>query len=90
MLTPGDQLGFVEVNGDNLTKADAVVVTALKAPGPGEKGHIAVQTADEYRVPMLVPAGAYDVWVVPANGVRARRIAANVRVYSRCTTQVSE
>lgn len=79
-LKLGDVLGVVEVFGDNFPRADKVVITDTRDPGPGEKGHVAVQTASDYRVEMLVPPGTYAVWVVPANGAKAQRVEDNVRV----------
>jgi hypothetical protein len=79
-LKTGDVLGVVEVFGDDLPRAEKIVVTAVRDPGPGEKGHTAVQTGGDYRTDLLVPAGTYAVWVVPANGTRPQRVADNVRV----------
>ncbi|MBN9120199.1 MAG: hypothetical protein J0I06_13720 [Planctomycetes bacterium] len=84
----GDVLGVVEVFGDNFPRADKVVVTDPRDPGPGEKGHVAVQEASDYRVEMVVPAGAYAVWVVPANGAKAQRVADNVRVQAGRSVRV--
>ena len=53
----GDVLGAVEVIGDDLPRAEKIVLTDVKDPGPGEKGHVAVQVALDYRVDMLAPAG---------------------------------
>lgn len=87
-LKLGDVLGTVEVFGDDLPRADKVVITDVRDPGPGEKGHVAIQTAADYRVEMLVPAGTYAVWVVPANGARAQRVEDNVRVQAGRSTRV--
>jgi hypothetical protein len=79
-LALGDYLGVVVVRGDDLPRADAVVITSVTDPGPGEKGHAAVQSAPDYKADMAVPAGTYAVWVVPFNGAKAQRVADNVRV----------
>lgn len=79
-LKLGELLGAVEVVGDDLPRADKVVVTDERDPGPGEKGHVAIQTATDYRVEMVVPPGFYTVWVVPANGAKAQRVVDRVRV----------
>lgn len=84
----GEVLGVIEVFGDELPRADKVVVTDVRDPGPGEKGHVALQTAPDYRVEMLVPAGTYAVWVVPANGAKAQRVEDNVRVQAGRSTRV--
>lgn len=84
----GDVLGVIEVLGDDLPRAEKVVVTDVKDPGPGEKGHVAVQSAGDYRVEMGVPPGTYAVWVVPANGARAQRVADNVRVQAGKSVRV--
>jgi hypothetical protein len=87
-LTLADILGVIEVIGDGLPRADKVVVTGVRDPGPGEKSHVAVQTASDYRAAMLVPAGTYAVWVVPANGARPQRVDDNVRVLAARATRV--
>src|SRR5207244_4139951 len=56
-LKLADVLGSVTVFGDNLPRAEKVVLTAPDDPGPGEKGHTPVQTAAEYRVELVVPEG---------------------------------
>jgi hypothetical protein len=89
-LKIGDAFGTIEVVGDDLPRADKVVVTDVKDAGPGEKGHVAVQVATDYRVDMLVPPGVYAVWVVPANGARAQRVADNVRVQAGRSVRVGE
>jgi hypothetical protein len=89
-LKLGDLLGTVEVFGDNFPRADRVVVTDERDPGPGEKGHVAIQSASDYRVDMAVPAGFYAVWVVPANGSRAQRIFDRVRVMAGRSVRVGD
>ncbi len=89
-LKIADVLGTVEVFGDNFPRADKVVLTDVKDPGPGEKGHVPVQVATEYRVDMLVPPGTYAVWVVPANGARPQRVEDNVRVQAGRSVRVGE
>ncbi len=86
----GDALGAVEVFGDNFPRADKVVLTDVKDPGPGEKGHVALQSASDYRVDMLVPPGMYAVWVVPTNGAKAQRVVDNVRVQAGRSTRVGD
>jgi len=87
-LKLGDVLGAVEVFGDNFPRADKVVLTDTRDPGPGEKGHVAIQVAAEYRVDMCVPPGTYAVWVVPANGAKAQRVEDNVRVQAGRSVRV--
>jgi hypothetical protein len=88
-LKLGDRLGTVEViPDDDSPRAGKVVVTATDDPGPDEKGHIPVQVGSDYRVEMPVPEGFYAVWVVPANGARARRVADRVRVLPGRTVRV--
>jgi hypothetical protein len=89
-LKVGDVLGTVEVFGDNFPRAEKVVLTGVKDPGPGEKGHVAVQSAKGYRVGMAVPPGTYAVWVVPANGAKAVRVADNVRVQAGRSVRVGD
>jgi hypothetical protein len=89
-LKLADVLGGVEVFGDNLPRADKLILTAPDDPGPGEKGHAPVQVASDYRVAMAVPEGFYAVWVVPANGARARKVEDRVRVLAGRTTRAGE
>jgi hypothetical protein len=79
-LKLASHLGAVELLGDCLPRAEKIVLTDVKDPGPGEKGHVAIQTVSDYRIDMLAPPGVYAVWVVPANGARPQRVVDNVRV----------
>ncbi|WP_439628536.1 hypothetical protein [Gemmata sp.] len=85
-----DLLGSVEVFGDNFPRAAKVVLTDVKDDGPGEKGHVAVQEAKEYRVEMAAPPGTYAVWVVPDNGAKPQRVVDNVRVHAGRSTRVGD
>ena len=87
-LKLGSVLGTVEVFGDDFPRAEKVVITELRDPGPGEKGHVAIQVAKDYRVEMCVPPGMYAVWVVPANGAKAQRVEDNVRVQAGRSVRV--
>jgi len=89
-LKIGDLLGSVEVFGDNFARAATVVLTDLKDDGPGEKGHVAIQVAKEYRVEMAVPPGMYAVWVVPDNGAKPQKVVENVRVQAGRSTRVGD
>jgi hypothetical protein len=89
-LKLGNLLGTVEVFGDNFPRAERVVLTDVRDPGPGEKGHVAIQVAKDYRVEMCVPPGAYAVWVVPANGAKAQRVEDNVRVQAGRSVKVGD
>jgi hypothetical protein len=89
-LKLGDVLGTVEVFGDNLPRADRIVLTDVRDPGPGEKGHAAVQVAKDYRTEMAVPPGTYAVWVVPANGAKAQRVEDGVRVQAGRNVRVGD
>ncbi|MDB5313769.1 MAG: hypothetical protein JWO38_7971 [Gemmataceae bacterium] len=88
-LKLGDVLGVVEVlQTDDSPRAEKIVVTAADDPGPDEKGHVAVQVGSDYRTEMAVPEGFYAVWVVPASGARAQRVADRIRVLPGRTTRV--
>lgn len=89
-LKLADVLGVVEVFGDNLPRADKLILTAPDDPGPGEKGHAPVQTAADYRVGMAVPEGVYAVWVAPANGARPQKVEDRARVHAGRTTRVGD
>jgi hypothetical protein len=89
-LKLGDVLGMVEVFGDNFPRAEKVVLTDTRDPGPGEKGHVAIQWVKDYRIEMCVPPGTYAVWVVPANGAKAQRVEDNIRVHAGRTLRVGD
>lgn len=89
-LKIGAVLGVVEVFGDDFPRAGKVVLTDPRDPGPGEKGHVAIQTAGEYRVGMCAPPGVYAVWVVPANGAKPQRVADRVRVSAGRVVRVGD
>jgi hypothetical protein len=89
-LKLGDLIGAVEVFGDNFPRADRVVLTDERDPGPGEKGHVPVQVAADYRVDMAAPPGFYAVWVVPANGAKAQRVVDSVRVLAGKSVRVGD
>jgi hypothetical protein len=89
-LKLGDLVGTIEVFGDNFPRAEKIVLTDTRDAGPGEKGHVAVQTAKDYREAMAVPPGTYAVWVVPANGAKPQRVEDNVRVLAGRSTRVGD
>jgi hypothetical protein len=89
-LKLADLIGSVEVFGDNFPRADKIVLTDERDPGPGEKGHEAVQIATEYRVEMAAPPGFYAVWIVPANGAKAQRVVDRVRVQAGKSVRVGD
>jgi hypothetical protein len=89
-LKLGDVLGTVEVVGDNFPRAEKIVLTDPRDPGPGEKGHVAIQVVKEYRTEMAVPPGSYAVWVVPANGAKAQRVEDSVRVQAGRNVRVGD
>lgn len=76
----GDVLGVVEVFQGDMPPVGRLVLTDPLDPGPDEKGHVPLQSAADYRTEMAVPEGFYAVWLVPANGARARRIEDRIRV----------
>ena len=89
-LKLAEVMGSVEVFGDNFPRADRIVLTDERDPGPGEKGHVPIQAATEYRVDMAAPPGFYAVWVVPANGARAQRVVERVRVLAGKSVRVGD
>ncbi len=89
-LKLGSHLGTVYVRGDELPRTAAVCVTATDDPGPGEKGHVAIQTVGDYKEDLVVPDGFYAVWIVPANGAKARKVADKIRVLAGRQTVVPE
>jgi hypothetical protein len=89
-LKLGELIGSVEVFGDNFPRADKIVLTDEKDPGPGEKGHVPVQVATDYRVDMAAPPGFYAVWVIPANGAKAQRVVDRVRVMAGKSVRVGD
>jgi len=89
-LKLGELIGSVEVFGDNFPRADKIVLTDERDPGPGEKGHTAIQVATDYRVDMAAPPGFYAVWVIPANGAKAQRVVDSVRVMAGKSVRVGD
>lgn len=90
-LKLADALGVVEVfQADGFPKVEKIVVTTPDDPGPDEKGHTPVQIGSDYRVEMPVPEGFYAVWLVPANGARAKRVADRIRVLPGKVIRVGE
>ena len=78
-----EKLGVIDVfRRDDSPRVGRIVATDPFDAGPDEKGHVAVQSADDFRVEMLVPEGDYAVWVVPENGARSSRVADRIRVLS--------
>lgn len=90
-LKLGDLLGTIAVfQNDDSPRTERIVVTATDDPGPDEKGHVAIQVGSEYREEMAVPEGFYAVWVVPANGARAQRVADRIRVLAGRNVRVGD
>jgi len=85
-----DYLGTAIVFGEELPRADSIVLTEESDPGPGEKGHVAVQKVADYKSELIAPAGFYSVWIVPSNGVKAQRIAERIRIRAGRETRVGE
>jgi len=85
-----DHLGTAIVFGDELPRADSIVLTEESDPGPHEKGHVAVQKVADYKSELIAPAGFYSVWIVPSNGVKAQRIAERIRIRAGRETRVGE
>ena len=83
-----DYLGVVSVRGDDLPRAAKLTIAAQDDPGPGEKGHVAVQSANDYRTEMAVPDGYYSLWLTPDNGSRPRKINDRFRVQAGKTVQL--
>jgi hypothetical protein len=83
-------IGLVNVRGDDLPRATKVILTDPRDPGPGEKDHVPVQDAEDYKIDMPVKPGTYTVWVVPANGARPQKVAERVKVQAGKVTTVPE
>jgi hypothetical protein len=75
-----ERFGVVRIFGEGLPRPQRLVLTPVRDPGPGARGHRPIQTVGNYRQNMLVPPGTYDLWLVPANGARPQRLAENIRV----------
>ena len=89
-LKLGSHLGTVFVRGDDLPRSGGLAITATDDPGPGAKGHVPVQSVQDYKEDIVVPAGFYSVWLISANGAKAQRIADKVRVLAGRQTVVPE
>ena len=75
-----DRFGVVRIFGEGLPRPQRLVLTPMHDPGPGARGHRAIQVVGNYRQNMLVPPGTYELWLVPAQGARPQRLAENIRV----------
>lgn len=82
-----DHVGVINFRGEGQPRG-TLLVTPYDDPGPELKGHTVVQTAGDTRADIVVPPGDYAVWVVPATGARARRVADKVRVLAGKTATV--
>lgn len=89
-LKLAELIGSVEVFGDNFPRAEKIVLTEERDPGPGEKGHVSVQVVTDYRIDMAAPPGFYAVWVIPANGAKAQRVVDRVRVMAGKSVRVGD
>lgn len=89
-LKLGSYLGSVYVLGTDLPRVSAIVVTATVDPGPGEKGHIPIQTVPDYKTDIVVREGSYVVWIISDNGAKARKIADKARVLAGKQTVLPE
>ena len=83
-----EYVGIVNVRGDDLPRVGLVTIAPQDDPGPDEKKHLAVQTAKDYRVEMVVPEGFYSFWITPDNGARPRKINDRFRVQAGKTVQL--
>lgn len=84
----GDHLGIVTVRGDNQPRAALITVAPQDDPGPDEKGHVAIQTAKDYREEMVVPDGYYSLWITPQSGARPRKVSDRFRVQAAKVVQL--
>jgi len=83
-----DLLGIVTFRGDEQPRASLVTIAPQDDPGPGEKGHRAIQTAHEFRVDMVVPDGFYSLWITPENNGRPRKIIDRFRAQAGKSVQL--
>ena len=82
-----DHLGVISFRGEGQPRG-TLIVTPYDDEGPETKKHVAVQAAGDTRAEMAVPPGDYAVWIVPASGARARRVADKVRVLAGKTATI--
>lgn len=80
-------LGVISFRGEGQPRG-SLLVTPEGDDGPEAKKHTVIQTASDTRAELAVPPGDYAVWVIPANGARARRVAEKVRVLAGKTATV--
>jgi hypothetical protein len=82
-----DHLAALRVMGSDLPRPSKIVLAPAFDRGPDNPGHQPIQAVPDYANPLLVPAGQYSLWVVPANGARATLIENNLRLLAgRLTT----
>jgi hypothetical protein len=83
-----DLVGVVNFRGDNQPRAALVTIAPQDDPGPDEKGHLAIQTAKDYRQDLVVPEGFYSLWITPESGARPRKIVDRFRVQAGKSVQL--
>jgi hypothetical protein len=73
-IRPEEYLGIVRVTGKNLPAASVVLLTPVGTASFATRA-TAVQTAQGYGIDMVVAPGRYDLWIEPADGGRAEKLA---------------
>ena len=67
-VKPEAHLGLVQLNGEGLPKPKLVGLVEVGGFGLGHGSCQPVQLAKTFGVPMVVPKGSYDLWMLPADG----------------------
>jgi hypothetical protein len=72
-IRPEEHFGFVRVSGKDLPAGKEIIAVAAGTTQPILVGEI-VQQCPGYGQNMLLPAGAYDLWLIPAEGKPGERL----------------
>ena len=86
-IKPEDHLGLVRVTGKNLPAAGNVLLTPVGTASFAIRAQ-ATQTASGFGKDMVVAPGDYDLWIEPADGARAERVAERLKVEAGKATLV--
>jgi hypothetical protein len=78
-VKPEEHLGVLVITGTDLPQPKVVGVVVVGGSGP-DGNFYPIQTSTKWGVPMVVPAGTYDIWLKDAEGGIAELIESKFEV----------
>jgi hypothetical protein len=81
-IRPEEHFGFVRVSGKDLPAAKEIIAVPAGTTQPILVGEI-VQQAPGYGENMMLPAGTYDLWLIPAEGKTPERLEERIKKAER-------